>query len=236
MHSLGKIASSLMRSLVRSTQAGISTKDIDDTACFLMDKLGVRSAFLGYKGFPSSVCISLNEELIHGIPREGRMIKKGDLVSIDLGLYNGRFYTDTAYSFSVGRPTKIMKDLIRVARQALSKAIKKVRPLVSLGEISWTIQDFVESHGFCVVKRFVGHGIGSSLHEEPEIPNFGVKGEGPQLQEGMVLAIEPMVTVDSGDVEVLDDGWTVISKDRKSCVHFEHTVAVTARGSQILTN
>jgi methionyl aminopeptidase len=236
MHHLGKIASNLMRTLVRTTRPGASTKDIENTAQSLMERFGVKSAFLGYKGFPGSICVSLNEELIHGIPRQGRMIKKGDLVSIDLGLYNGSYYTDTAYTFSLGRPTRTAGDLLKVGRRALVKAIKMIRPSVSLGDVSWTIQNFVESRGFCVVRRFVGHGIGTSLHEEPEIPNFGNKGEGPKLKQGMVLAIEPMVTISSCEVEVLDDGWTVISKDRKPCVHFEHTVAVTAGGSKVLTN
>jgi methionyl aminopeptidase len=236
MRRLGRLAARIMRSLVKSTRPGISTKGIEDNARALMDKFQVRSAFLGYKGFPGAVCISLNDELIHGIPSEGRIVKDADLVSIDLGLYNGRFYTDTACSFSLGRPEKQAKVLLDVGRRALSKAIKVIRPGASLGEVSWAIQDFVESQGFCVVKRFVGHGIGVNLHEEPEVPNFGIKGEGPALKEGMVLAIEPMVTVDSSEVEVLDDGWTVVSKDGKSCVHFEHTVAVTASGAKILTS
>ncbi|MFC1514528.1 type I methionyl aminopeptidase [Candidatus Omnitrophota bacterium] len=236
MRRLGKTASSVMRTLVRSTRAGVSTKDIENNANALMERLGVRSAFLGYKGFPGSICVSLNEELIHGIPREDRVVKSGDLVSIDLGLYNGRFYTDMAYSFSLGRPAKIVRELIKVTRQALLKAIKVIRPGVTLGDVSATIQNVVEAHGFSVVRRFVGHGIGVHLHEEPEVPNFGIPGDGPKLEPGMVLAIEPMVTVESGDVDVLGDGWTVVSRDRRCCVHFEHTVAVTARGSKILTN
>ena len=236
MRRLGKLASRIMRRLVKATRPGMSTKEIEDVARTLMATFDVRSAFLGYRGFPGEICISLNEELIHGIPREGKLVKDSDVVSIDLGLYNGRFYTDTAYSFAVGRPEKLVKDLLDVGRRALSKAIKTIRPQAALGDVSWAIQDCVESQGFCVVKRFVGHGIGTNLHEEPEVPNFGIKGEGPALKEGMVIAIEPMVTVDSSEVEVLDDGWTVVAKDGKSCVHFEHTVAVTAKGAKILTN
>ncbi|MBN2120111.1 MAG: type I methionyl aminopeptidase [Candidatus Omnitrophica bacterium] len=236
MRKIGRVASIIMKNLVGFTRGGISTKDIENKANQLMERFNIKSAFLGYKGFPASLCVSLNEELIHGIPSKDKVVESGDLVSIDLGLYNGRFYTDTAYSFCVGRPKGIVKDLLRVGRSALSQAIKTVKPAVTLGDISWTIQNIVESKGFCVVKKFVGHGIGEELHEEPEVPNFGSRGEGVKLQEGMVLAIEPMVTVDSSDVEILSDGWTVISQDRKSCVHFEHTVAVTNKGCRILTN
>ena len=236
MQRLGKIASRVLSNLVKTTSAGISTKDIEENARYLIDKFKVKSAFLGYKGFPGLLCVSLNEELIHGIPSPSRIVKKGDLVSLDLGLYNGSFYTDTAYSFSVGKPSKIAKELLSVGKKALVKAIKMIRPKVFLGDVSWTIQNFVESQGFCVVRRFVGHGIGQQLHEEPEVPNFGIKGQGVVLEEGMVLAIEPMVTVESSEVEILDDGWTVVSKDRKTCVHFEHTVAVTRGGARILTN
>jgi methionyl aminopeptidase len=199
MQRLGKIASSVLRNLIKTTSAGISTKDIEENARLLIDKFKVRSAFLGYKGFPGLLCVSLNEELIHGIPSPGRIVKKGDLVSLDLGLYNGSFFTDTAYSFSVGKPSRIAQELLSVGRKALAKAIKMIRPKVFLGDVSWTIQNFVESQGFCVVKQ-------------------------------------PMVTVESSEVEILDDGWTVVSKDRKPCVHFEHTVAVTRGGARILTN
>jgi len=235
MRKLGRMSSIVMRNLVRFTKPGISTKDIEHRANYLMEKLKVKPAFLGYKDYPSSVCVSLNEELIHGIPSVAKFLNSGDLVSIDLGLYNGEFYADTAFSFCLGKPLEIVKDLIRVGRGALSRAIKIVRAGATLGDVGWVIQSFVESCSFCVVRKFVGHGIGRDLHEEPEIPNFGRKGEGVRLREGMTLAIEPMITVDSAEVEILEDGWTVVSKDRKPCVHFEHTVAVLKRKAQILT-
>lgn len=235
MRRLGKISSQIMNNLIHFAKPGISTKDIEDKALVLMDKMNVKSAFLGYKGYPSSLCASVNNELIHGIPKNAKVLESGDLVTIDLGLYNGTVYSDAAWSFSLGKTSKIVRDLLIVGKKALWEAIKIIKPLATVGDIGWAIQRFVEKKGFCIVKKFVGHGIGRCLHEAPEVPNFGEKGEGLRLQEGMVLAIEPMITVDSPDVEVLSDGWTVISGDKKPCVHFEHTVAVVKRGHCVLT-
>ncbi len=235
MRELGKISSFIMKKLIKFIKPGVSTKDVENQANLLMRRFNVESAFLGYKGFPSSICISLNEELIHGIPSEKKILKKKDLISIDLGLYDGHFYSDCAWSFCLGRPPGLIKDLLKAGREALRRAIKVVRPQAKIGDISWAIQNFVEGLGFCVVKKFVGHGVGRDLHEEPEVPNFGKPSQGLELKEGMTLAIEPMLTVKSSEVEVLEDGWTVVSKDRLPCVHFEHTVAVTRRGAWILT-
>ncbi|HEC69074.1 MAG TPA: type I methionyl aminopeptidase [Candidatus Omnitrophica bacterium] len=235
MRKLGKINSLIIKKLVRYARPGISAKDLEVQANILMEKFNVKPAFLGYKGFPSSLCISLNEELIHGVPSSRKIFKKGDLVSIDLGLYDGSFYSDCAYSFSIGRPLSLAKDLLRVGEAALKKAIAIIKPKIKIGDIGYTIQSFVERAGFCVVKKFVGHGVGKQLHEEPEVPNFGKPSEGLELKEGMTLAIEPMLTLESPDVEILEDGWTVVSKDRNLCVHFEHTIAVTKKGCWVLT-
>lgn len=235
MRALGKISSRIINNLVRFTKPGMSTRDIELKAMGLMDKMNVKSAFLGYKGYPSSLCVSVNDELIHGIPKVSKVLESGDLVTIDLGLYNGAVYSDVASSFSLGKTSKLVRDLLKIGKKALGEAIKIIKPLATIGDIGWAIQKFVEKKGFCVVKKFVGHGIGRSLHEPPEIPNFGEPGQGLKLQEGMVLAIEPMVTVGSQGVEVLSDGWTVVSRDKKPCVHFEHTVAVVKKGHCILT-
>ncbi len=235
MRKLGRLTASIMKSLIRFTRPGLSTRDIEDKAGTLIEKSGVKPAFLGYRGYPASICASVNEELIHGIPAEDKILQKADIVSIDFGLYNGRFYSDMTKSFSLGNPSELARRLLKVGRSALRNAIKAVRPDGYLGDIGWTIQNIVESAGFAVVKKFVGHGIGEFLHEEPEIPNFGERSEGVRLKEGMVLAIEPMVTVDSPAVDIRDDGWTVVSRDRKPCVHFEHTVAVAKKGAWVLT-
>lgn len=234
MRRLGKIASWIMEKLVRFTRLGITTIQISELAENLMREKGVNSAFLGYQGFPSSICVSVNEELIHGIPRQ-RTLKDGDLVSIDLGICADGFFSDMAYSFCIGKPSLLAKKLLSVGYRALLQGIKAIRPYVYIGDVGWAIQSFVESQGFSVVKKFVGHGIGRRLHEEPEVPNFGEPKEGPKILEGMTLAIEPMITVDSSEVKVLEDNWTVVSSDGKPCVHFEHTVAVTKRGCRILT-
>jgi methionyl aminopeptidase len=236
MRKLGKINSAIMNKLIKFTTAGITSKDIEQKANMLMQAYKVKPAFLGYKGYPASLCVSVNEELIHGIPSEKKVLSGGDLISIDFGLTDGRFYSDMAKSFFLGRVSGITKDILKTGRQALDKAIRIIKPSVRLGDIGWEIENFVKSKGFYTVKRFVGHGIGESLHEEPEVPNFGNKNEGLELKEGMVIAIEPMITMDSSEVEVLDDGWTVVSSNRKLCVHFEHTVAVRRRGAEILTN
>ena len=235
MRKLGKITSLIIKRVARYAKPGISTKDLEIQANILMERFKVKPAFLGYRGFPSSLCISLNEELIHGIPSPEKILKKGDLVSIDLGLYDGSFYSDCAYSFSLGRPPSLAKDLLRAGKVALKRAIAIIKPKIKIGDIGYTIQSFVERAGFCVVKQFVGHGIGRQLHEEPEVPNFGKPSEGLELKEGMTLAIEPMLTVESAEVEILEDGWTVVSKDRNLCVHFEHTIAVTKKGCWVLT-
>ena len=194
----------------------------------------VESAFKGYRGFPAASCISVNQEVVHGIP-SNRMIKEGDLVSIDVGIKYRAYYVDTAITVGIGQLALEAQRLLDVTREALNRGIHQARAGAHLSDISNAIQQFVESHGFSVVRSFVGHGIGLELHEEPEIPNFGPPHQGAVLQEGMVLAIEPMVNMGKYQTKVLKDNWTVVAEDGKPSAHFEHTIAITSSDPEILT-
>jgi len=235
MRELGRITAEIIEQVVQFVRPGMSTKDIENFAIELMRERDVKPAFLGLYGFPGAMCISVNEELLHGIPRSDKIIREQDLVSIDFGLKRGGWYSDMTRSFCVGTPGELADRLLDVGQAALQVALRVVKPGVTTGDIGHAVQSFVESNGFCVVRKFVGHGVGREPHEEPEIPNFGKSGHGPMLKPGMTLAIEPMITVDDPDVEVLSDGWTVVSADRKLCVHFEDTIVVTDDGYEILT-
>ena len=232
----GRVAAEVFRNLRQFIAPGISTKDIEvffDN--MLVEHSGMEAAFKGYGGYPASLCVSVNEEVIHGIPSEKKIINDGDIVSIDLGIvYNG-LYVDTAYTYQIGEVSAQGKNLVRVCQGALKEAIKKVKGGAYIGDIGEEIQSFVEKEGFSVVRSFVGHGIGRELHCSPEVPNFGVAGTGEQLREGMVIAIEPMVCIGGYEVEVMDDGWTVKTKDRSLSCHFEHTIAITKEGPVIIT-
>ena len=236
MRKSGKILARILKKLVKFAKSGLSTKDIEQKAEALMAKEKVISAFKGYYGYPAALCISVNEELIHGIPRADKILKKGDMVSIDFGVKYEGYCSDMAYTFVIGRPTKDQRRLLLVGKEALRRALKSVREGAFLGDIGSSIQDFVEKEGYFVVRDFVGHGIGKDLHEEPEVPNFGRPGEGVRLKSGMTLAIEPMITQGSPQVKVMPDGWTVVAASGKACVHFEHTIAVTKNGCMVLTN
>ena len=191
-------------------------------------------AFKGYKGFPGNICTSINEGVVHGIPSD-RKLRDGDIVSIDVGVKFRDHYADGAITVGVGVIGETARRLIEVTREALYIGIENARAGSHLTDLSHAIQQFVESHGFSVVRALVGHGIGTEIHEEPEIPNFGKPGMGPVLEPGMILAIEPMVNAGTFEVETLDDGWSIVTRDRKLSAHFEHTVAVTKRGPEILT-
>jgi len=236
MRQSGKILAEILKKLVRFVRAGMSTKLVEKEAERMMQEKKVISAFKGYYGYPASLCISLNEELIHGIPREDKIIKGGDLISIDFGVKYEGYCSDMAYTFAIGKIDKTQRHLLAVGKEALRRAIKRVREGAFLGDVGFSIQEFVKKEGFFVVKDFVGHGIGKDLHEEPEVPNFGREGEGVCLRRGMTLAIEPMITQETEEVKIKEDGWTVVSASGKPCVHFEHTVAVTKRGCLVLTN
>jgi len=235
MKQAGRIAAKILHQVIKISKPGLSTKDLDEYAEHLFPKYKAIAAFKGYNGFPATICCSVNEELIHGIPSPKRIINSGDLISLDLGVkYNG-YYADTAFSFYIGRPPKDIKHILATGKNALMAAIKVAREGITLGDLGYTIQKLVEDNGLCVVRKYVGHGIGSALHEDPEVPNFGKPFEGIVLKEGMTLAIEPMVTFKTPDVSVGTDGWTVSSKDKLPCVHFEHTVLIKKKSCDILT-
>ena len=230
----GKILASIVEELKGSLKSGIKTKDIDQKAEHLITAHGTKPAFKGYRGFPSCICVSVNEEVVHGIPGN-RLIKDGDIVSVDIGIVYGEYFSDTAFTVGVGEIDAGKQTLIDVTRESLHRGIEEALIDRHLSDISHAIQQFVESRHFSVVRDFVGHGIGKSLHEDPEVPNFGKPHAGPILKEGMVLAIEPMVNMGGWQTKVLEDGWTVVTKDSKPSAHFEHTVAITKTGPEILT-
>lgn len=234
MRLAGRTLAKIMQGVRKFVRAGISTLDIDDFAAQLMRKEEVASAFLGYKGYPANICASVNEEIVHGIPGH-RLLKEGDIISIDMGIRYQGYYSDIAATMPVGRITGKLKKLIDVTRAALFAGIKKAKVNNHLSDVSYAIQSYVEKYGFSVVREFVGHGIGSALHEEPEIPNFGKPGQGPLLKSGMVFAIEPMVNMGGWESKVLDNGWTAVTSDGLPSAHFEHTVAITEQGPRILT-
>lgn len=234
MRQAGVVLARIARILKPSVKAGVATKELDSLAESLFRKEGVTSAFKGYRGFPGNICISLNEEVVHGIASE-RKITSGDIVSIDLGIKKDNYFADMAFTAGVERIDSEKKKLMEAAKKALSLAIRQARIGNHLMDISFAIQSFVESKGFSVVRDFVGHGIGKKLHEDPEVPNFGRAHTGPILKEGMVLAIETMVNMGSWEVVIQENGWTAITKDKLPSAHFEHTVAITQKGPQILT-
>ncbi len=213
---------------------GITTKEIESFADAYIRANNAIPAFKGYRGYPASVCTSVNSEVIHGIP-SGRVLKEGDILSIDLGVYKDGFYGDAAYTFPVGKIHPDVERLLRVTEESLFIGIENARSDNRVSDISNSIQRHVESNGFSVVKTFVGHGIGRELHEDPQIPNFGHPGRGPRLRPGMTLAIEPMVNEGGYEVSILDDGWTAVTMDGKLSAHFEHTVLVTSDNPKILT-
>jgi methionyl aminopeptidase len=229
-----RILAGVMRKLREQVKAGITTGEIDILAEELVRRENASPAFKGYKGFPASICTSVNEEIVHGIPGD-RKLKEGDIISLDLGVNYQGYFSDLAITVAVGKVNPSVKKLIEVTRKALSEGIKQAWPEKHLSDVSYAIQSYVEKHGFSVVREFVGHGIGQNLHEEPEIPNFGKPGLGPVLKSGMVLAIEPMVNMGSWESSILDNGWTAVTRDGFASAHFEHTVAITQAGPKILT-
>ena len=234
LKSSGAILAKVMRELEKNTKAGVSTLDIDALAEKLVRAQNALPAFKGYRGFPATICASINEEIVHGIPSERRLVE-GDIIGVDLGVNYKGYFSDAAITIPIGKVSPKVKKLIEVARDSLAEGIKEARAGNHLFDISARIQGLVEANGFSVVRQFVGHGIGLSLHEDPEIPNFGTPHQGPLLKEGMVLAIEPMVNMGGWESEILENGWTAVTKDRLPSAHFEHTVAITKEGPEILT-
>lgn len=231
----GKILSKIIRRLQKFIRVGVSTIEIDRLAEKLIKEENAISAFKGYNGFPANICVSVNEEVVHGIPGQ-KMLKDGDIISLDAGINYEGYISDVAITLPVGRIDPKAKKLIEITRNALSQGIKQARVNNHLSDISYAIQTYVESQGFQVVRQFVGHGIGYSLHEDPQIPNFGLPHQGEVLKKGMVLAIEPMVNMGTWECKILDNGWTAVTKDGFPSAHFEHTIAITEAGPKILTN
>ena len=230
----GRILASILKEVAGSVRAGMTTSDVDLLTEKLISERGCRAAFKGYRGYPASACVSINEEVVHGIPGE-RVIKAGDIVSIDVGLIYKDYYADSALTVSINPVDLEVKKLIDVTREALDKGIAQAKVGAHLSDISHAIQTYAESKGCSVVRDFVGHGIGHQLHEEPEILNYGPPNCGPILQEGMVFCIEPMLNLGDWQTKILDDGWTVETIDGKPSAHFEHMVLIRKNGPEILT-
>lgn len=234
MKEAGLIVWQVHQELAKAVQPGVTTRELDQLAESLIRKAGGEPTFKGYHGYPASICASINDEVVHGIPSD-RTLKEGDIVAIDLGVTYKGWVGDSAYTHPVGQVSADTARLLDVTRIALEKGIAQCYPGNRLGDMGHAIQAYVEAHGFNVVRDFVGHGIGAKMHEDPQVPNFGRPGTGVKLRPGMVLAIEPMVNAGTWEVRVLDDEWTVVTEDRQYSAHFEHTVAITEDGPVILT-
>ena len=235
MKAPNQLVANILAKLAVAVAPGVTTADLDVMAERWARDAGAEPAFKGYRGFPATLCVSVNDEVVHGIPSPARVLKSGDIVSIDMGVKLGGYYGDSAVTVPVGDVPAATTALLQVTNESLMKAIAQVRVGGRLSDIGNAVQQWVESHGFSVVREFVGHGFGEALHEEPQIPNYGKPGRGPTLAEGMVLAIEPMVAMGRPDTKVLKDGWTAVTRDGSLAAHFEHTVAVTKDGPVILT-
>jgi methionyl aminopeptidase len=235
MREAGRLVGEVLTLLSAAVAPGVSTGDLDALAEKTILAAGATPAFKGYHGYPATICASVNDEVIHGIPSGRRLLDEGDIISIDVGASLNGYFGDSAITVPVGHVSEDAARLLRVTEESLYKAIEQARPGARISDIGHAVQQHVESHGFSVVREFVGHGIGQQMHEEPQIPNYGEPGRGPRLAEGMVLAIEPMVNAGKASVKVLSDGWTAVTRDRSLSAHFEHTVAVTAGEPWILT-
>lgn len=234
MRQAGQVVAEVLEHLAAMIRPGLKTKELDTAAHALLRQRGAQPAFLGYRGFPATVCVSINEEVVHGIPGE-RRIQDGDLVSLDAGAVVEGWYADAATTVAVGAVSALGLRLMGTTQRALEVGIEQMVAGNRLSDISYAIQQAVEREGFGIVREFVGHGIGHALHEDPAIPNFGPPHTGPRLKAGMVLAIEPMVTAGGHDVDILGDGWTAVTTDRSLAAHFEHTIALTEQGTMVLT-
>ena len=236
MRDAGRIAAIAREIGGEYVKEGVTTAQIDREIKKAILSHGAKPSFLGYGGFPASACISVNEEIIHGIPSSNKVLKNGDIVSIDVGAYYKGYHGDCAATFIVGNGSEEAKKLVDVTKQSFFEGISAIGEGARIGDIGCAIQSYVEKFGFSVVREYIGHGIGRNLHEDPEVPNYGKPGYGPRLREGMTLAIEPMVNAGDWQVRVLDDKWTVVTKDGSLSAHYENTVAITANGVLILTD
>jgi methionyl aminopeptidase len=235
MRAAGRLVGEVLTELTARVKPGVTTAELDEIAERRIRDAGAVPAFKGYHGYPATICASINEEVIHGIPSGRRLLNEGDVISIDVGASLDGYFGDSAVTLAVGAVSEEAATLLRVTDESLYKAIEAVKPGGRISDIGHAVQKHVEAFGFSVVREFVGHGIGQRMHEEPQIPNYGEPGRGPRLTEGMVLAIEPMVNAGKAAVKVLQDGWTAVTRDGSLSAHFEHTVAVTADGPWILT-
>lgn len=222
--------------VAKHIRPGISTLELDQVAEEFIRSHGAVPGFLGYGGFPNTLCISVNEEVVHGIPSAKRILQDGDVVSIDCGTLKNGFYGDSAYTFEVGEVADDVKKLLRVTKESLYKGIEKAIAGLRIGDIGHAVQSYCEANGFSVVREMVGHGVGRELHEEPQVPNYGRQGQGVKLKEGMVIAIEPMINLGKRHIYQDSDGWTIRTRDKMSSAHFEHTVAVGKKGADILSS
>jgi methionyl aminopeptidase len=236
MRRSGQIVRQVLETVRALVAPGVSTMDLERVAEEKIQELGAKPAFKGYYDYPCVLCTSVNNEIIHGIPSPKRVLKEGDIVSIDCGVVLEGYYGDSAITVPVGsKLAPDLKKLLDVTETSLKKAIQEVRVGKTVGDVGAAVQEYVEANGFSVVRDFVGHGIGTRLHEDPQVPNFGTRGQGTRLREGMVLAIEPMVNMGKPGARVLDDKWTAVTEDGSYSAHFEHTVAVTRHGPMVLT-
>ena len=234
MRKSNRLVAQVHQLLREKIRPGVTTLDLDRLAEDLIRKNGAKPAFKGYKGFPGTICASVNEEVVHGIPSD-RILEEGDIVSVDVGALLDGYYGDAAVTLPVGEISDEARQLLNVTEESLYQAITKMREGNRLGDVSSSVQQYAESRGYGVVTQFVGHGIGRNLHEEPQVPNFGRPGTGQRLYKGLILAIEPMLNCGTPKVKVLDDDWTVITLDHRLSAHFEHTVAITENGPEILS-
>ncbi len=235
MRKAGAITGGALVAAEKAIRPGMSTKELDKVIHDYIVSHGAKPSFLNYHGFPASACISVNDTVIHGIPSKGEILKKGDIVSVDVGAYIDGYHGDSAKTFAVGEVSDEAKALMASTEESLYVAIKLAKPGMRIGDLSSAIQEYNEARGYSVVREFVGHGVGANLHEDPEVPNFGRAGHGPRLMPGMVIAIEPMINAGAKNVVQLKDGWTIKTQDRSLSAHFEHTIAITSDGAVILT-
>jgi methionyl aminopeptidase len=235
MRRSGRIVRQVLEDVARIVKPGVNTMDLERQAERSIREAGAKAAFKGYYDYPCCLCTSVNHEIVHGIPSEKRVLRAGDIVSIDCGVVLDGYYGDAAITVPVGEAPPELAKLLQVTRESLERAIQAARVGNTLGDVGATVQEHVEQNGFSVVREFVGHGIGTRLHEDPQVPNFGTRGQGARLREGMVLAIEPMVNVGKPGARVLEDRWTAVTEDGSYSAHFEHCVAITANGPVVLT-
>jgi methionyl aminopeptidase len=236
MRTSGRITAGTIQRVLAAVRPGATTADLDAVAESTIREAGAVPSFKGYRGFPASICTSLNNEIVHGIPSKGRVLKDGDLLSLDFGAIWEGFHSDSAVTVFVGEPpSSEAEKLVRVTEEALEVGIAQIRPGGRVTDISSAVQQCAEGAGFSVVREYVGHGVGRSLHEDPQIPNYGAPGRGPELRPGLVVAVEPMVNLGGWETAVLADEWTVVTLDGSLSAHFEHTIAVTDDGHEVLT-